>query len=311
MAATWPPFFMPKPINLQLHFAEARKYKTRSEFARGSSGAYSILWRHKLLDQACPHMVISENYSAVRWDPQSAFDEASRYATRAEFKRKASGAHRYLLVLGRLDQACSHMRGDGFWHVFELRAVSIKHSSRIQFKRAEPAAYRFAARCGLLESITFHMPKPRRWSREEVIAEASKHQSRGAFQAFASGAYKKADAEGYLDLVCAHMPPPEYGFMKHKAAKLYQLHLSVPGVGDLFKVGITNRSVDARIKSMGLHAGVNVEVVDLAEFANGRDARIQEKRIHEAMRSCRYTGRTVMKNGNHELFSLRADFPNA
>jgi len=36
---------------------EAEKYKTRTEFHRGTGSAYTAAWRHGWLEEVCPHMV--------------------------------------------------------------------------------------------------------------------------------------------------------------------------------------------------------------------------------------------------------------
>jgi len=296
---------MARPINFEKHFAEARKHSTRSQFAKGSSGAYNMLWLHGRLDEACAHMTISPVYVPAKWGHQSVFDEAAKYRTRAEFKRECGGAHGYALKNGILAQACAHMRdGHNFWHVFELMAVAVKYTSKQQFIASENSAYVFCKKHGLTDLICKHMDQRKSWDRASVMAEAAKHKSKGAFQAAASGAYKQADAGGYLDEACAHMPRPEYGFSKEKPAFLYHLRITVPGGLVLFKLGITNRDPLARIAGMGLYPGVSAEVLEKIEFANGRDARIAEKRLHRKFSSHRYGGPQVMKNGNTELFTV-------
>lgn len=251
-------------------------------------------------------MTISPVYSSVRWTHEAVLKEAAKYRNRAEFKRECSGAHGYALANGMLDQACAHMRdGHNYWHVFELMAVAVKYGDKGAFIRGEASAYTYSKKHGLTELVCAHMDQRRDWSDKSVVlAEAARHQSRGAFQAMASGAFKQAYAGGYLDEACAHMPAPEYGFSKTKAANLYFLRIAVPGLGDLFKVGITNRDPALRIVGMGLHPGVTAEVIEVIAFDEGRDARITEKRLHRKFSSHRYGGPPVMKNGNTELFTV-------
>lgn len=297
---------MPKIFDPEKHFAKAKLFSSRTHFARGGGSSYHMLRRHGLLDEACAHMSISPAYSSVRWTPEAVFREAAKYRNRAEFKRECSGAHGYALANGLLDQACAHMRdGHNFWHVFELMAVAIRYNSKPDFIKSERSAYFWCKTHGLIDFACAHMDQRRDWSsKADVLAEAAKHQSRGAFQAAASGAYKQADAGGYLDEACAHMPPPEYGFSKEKEAKLYFLRITSPGVGDLYKIGITNRDPLARLAGMGLNPGVTAEVIEVVAFKNGRDARITEKRLHRKFSSHRYGGLQVMKNGNTELFTV-------
>jgi len=295
---------MPRPFNQEKHFAEAKKYTSRSQFSRGNSGSYDMLWRRGLLDKACSHMTISPVYVAPKWTNETVFAEAAKYRNRAEFKRECGGAYAYALKNGIIVQACAHMRGHRFWHVFELMAIAVKYTSKLTFMTEERSAYRYCQKHGLISVICAHMDRRRSWDKAAVIIEASRHQSRGMFQAFCSGAYKHAIQYDYLDEACAHMPPPEYGFSKEKPAFLYHLRITVPGGLVLFKLGITNRDPLARIAGMGLHPGVSAEVLEKIEFASGRDARIAEKRLHRKFSNHRYGGPQVMKNGNTELFTV-------
>lgn len=295
-------------FTIQESFTEAKKYSSRSEFARSAKNAYHTLWRAGMLDDACTHMQISPVYSYERWTHQSVFDEAAKYCNRAEFKRSCSGAHGYALTHGILDQACAHMRdGHFFWHVFELMAVAIKYRRKSEFIAKEKSAYNFALKRKLVPLICAHMEShARAWDKPAVLEAARGCQSRGMFQALYSGAYKHADVNGYLDEACAHMAPPEYGFQKENPAVLYQLKITTPAGLILLKVGITNRDPMARVAGMGLLPGVSAELLSVINFASGRDARITEKRLHRKLSSSRYCGPPVMKNGNTELFTVAA-----
>ncbi len=248
-------------------------------------------------------MVISGVYSYKRWTAAEAFDEAAKYARRSDFKRARSGAYRFLLESGLLAPACSHMRGEGFWHVFELAAVAIKYNVKADFRAKEKSAYNFCKSHGLVDLICSHMDSARRWARDEVIEAAAKCAARKEFEARFRGAYKNALNNDFIEEACAHMPPGEYGFAKQKPASLYVLRISSPGEEDIFKVGITNRDPMARVKGMVLQRGRTIEVLAIKQFPEGRDARLEEKRIHKAMAAHKYSGPALMGNGNTELFT--------
>lgn len=301
-----PPFFMPKSFSIEKHFIEARKYSSRSEFALKCQTSYQMLWRKKLLDEACSHMPISPVYVARKWTHEMVFEEAAKYQTRAEFKRKAGGAHAYALGNKIIDQVCAHMRqGIVKWHIFELMAIAIKYKNQREFIREQRKVYEYCVKQKLLSIVCAHMSKREKWdSKSVVLAEAKKYRSGTEFQSNASGAFKQAYANGYLEEACAHMPPPEYGFSKEKKANLYFLRITIPGSQDLFKIGITNREPAARVKGLGLNHGVTAEILKVIEFECGRDARIAEKRLHRRFSIFRYGGLPVMKNGNKELFTV-------
>lgn len=295
--------FMPKKTDWIRHFSEAKRYSSRSEFAKSSPSAYGMLWRHGLLDRACSHMSISPVYSQRRWDSKSVLAEASKYGSRSEFKRACSGAYCYALSNGFLDQACAHMMVAGFWHPFELMAAAIKYSSFSDFRKSEPSAYSYAKKAGLTDIVASRLARRRFWTRDAVMIEAAAYGSRSSFRLLASGAYKHAVEHGYLDDACAHMQTGGKGFSADKPASLYVARLFSPLGVELFKAGITNRDPSARIAGLGVPDGWEVELLDVFSFDCGRDARIAEKRLHRKMSSYRYEGPSVLRNGNTELFT--------
>jgi len=151
-------------------------------------------------------MQMSPVYVPPKWTHESAFAEAAKFGSRSEFKRNCSGAHGYLIANNALDQACAHMRGSGFWHIFELMAVAIKYSNFHEFKKCESQAYNFASKNKLTLIVGAHMTRTcRTWTKESVMTEAQKHQSVSDFFSAFPGAYKHADRYGYWSEVCAHM----------------------------------------------------------------------------------------------------------
>lgn len=296
---------MPKKSSLDKHVAEASKYASRADFSRLSPSSYQMLWRHGALDEACSHMPISPVYAPPKWTARSALDEAAKYGSRSEFKRKCSGAYCFALSNGLLDQACSHMRGGAkFWHVFELMAVAVRYESFSDFRKSEPSAYSYAKRFGLTNIVSSRLTRRRSWTKDAVLVEAASHVSRSAFHLLSPGAYKHAIDNKYLDEACAHMKSGGGGFSTEKPASLYIARLASMCGLELFKIGITNRDPSARISGLGVPAGWRVELIDVTSFESGRDARITEKRLHRKLSSYRYGGPSVLKNGNTELFTI-------
>lgn len=296
---------MPRKVAWDKHFAEAKKYSSRSEFAKNSPGSYHMLWKHQILDAACSHMTVSSVYSSKRWDARSVLDEASKYGSRSEFKRECSGAYCYAIENGLLDIACAHMRdGKKFWHTFEVMAVALKYSSFNDFSKNEKSAYQFARKNGLTDLVASRIARKRVWTKGGVLIEASKHKHKASFRLETPGAYKHALENGYLHEACAHMNPPEFGFSEHKRATLYTVRITLSSGVVLYKIGVTNRQTEKRLAGMGVAAGAIAEIIDSVEFDSGRDARIAEKRLHRKLSSYRYGGPSVLKNGNTELFTI-------
>lgn len=292
--------------NTEKLFIEASKHNSRIALVKASRSTYMALRKIGLLDEACKHMPISPKYSYKKWNKKDVAAEAAKYASRSQFKRENAGAYEFALANNLLESVCDHMQyGHHYWHMFELMAVAKKYRSWHDFIAKEPKAYQFCNKNKLSSIASAHMIKLRTdWDKSAVLTEALKYTSRGMFQSFASGAYKHADKFGYMDEACQHMPVPEYGFQKEKTATLYHLRIETAEGLVLYKVGITNREVQARIKSMGVPDGTTVDVLNAILFERGRDARITEKRLHRKNKGSRYLGPAIMKNGNTELFTV-------
>lgn len=85
---------------------EAKKYKTRKEFAENSPSAYAVASRKKILDEVCAHMILLQRR---KWTKEEAAAEALKYKERGEFRIKANGCYLVSLRNGWLDGICKHM----------------------------------------------------------------------------------------------------------------------------------------------------------------------------------------------------------
>lgn len=298
---------MPKQIDWNKHFSAAKQFASRSEFCRKASSSYQMLHRHGKLDEACAHMPLSPRYSYKRWTAAEVFAEAAKYSSRSEFKRGCAGAYEFALANGLLEPCCMHMTDGQRWSVFEAAAAAARFETRADFIQQCGGGYCYLQKRGLAESVCDHFwpPTVARWTPELVAAEAAKCTTRSEFHQSSSGAYKRAVEWGILDQVCVHMEEAPSGFQPVKPATLYQLRITLPCGEVLYKLGITNRDVRARIRGLGPADGVTIDVDVVREYASGRDARMAEKLLHNQYSSHRYVGSAVLSNGNTELFCVR------
>lgn len=90
--------------------SETSKYATRTDFAKGSPGAYSAAWKNSWLDELCGHMPKRKPRRLMKWDQSTVFAEAAKYQSRGEFAKRSSGAYQCAWKQGWLERACRHMR---------------------------------------------------------------------------------------------------------------------------------------------------------------------------------------------------------
>ena len=149
------------------------------------------------------------------WDFENVQEEALKYKTRNEFRKRSGGAYDSAIRNGWLDEVCSHMvleKGDpGYWVIFEnVREEALMYETRREFKKRSRGAYLSACKNGWLDMVCSHMKlkkgNPGYWVIfENVREQALKHKTRNEFRKRSRGAYKSAVKNGWLDEVCSHM----------------------------------------------------------------------------------------------------------
>ena len=140
----------------------ALKYKTRTEFARDSAGAYDKAWKNDWLDDICSHMTsVQKPYNY--WTKERCHEEAIKYKTRSEFQKNSVTAYDKVLLNDWFNEMCSHMRlaklPNGHWkNDKELcRNEALKYNSSSEFARKSSGAYKAAQMNGWLSEICSHM----------------------------------------------------------------------------------------------------------------------------------------------------------
>ena len=134
---------------------EARKFKSRSEFANLSSAAYSRARTMSWLDSVCAHMdVLWEE----KWDYESCRLEALKYSTRTDFIREGGGAYGASRKNDWLDEICSHMvDGRIKWTVEAIKEEASKFKTRSEFAEKAGSAYHAASAMSVLDDVCAHM----------------------------------------------------------------------------------------------------------------------------------------------------------
>lgn len=192
---------------------EASLYTTRTEFFKGSSGAYHAAHKNGWLDEVCPHMVAAPRPGpTTKWTFEAIQKEASLYPTRSAFRKGSLSAYNTAHKRGWLDDVCSHMVALNAKLTFEnVKNKALLYPTRSAFEKGSRNAYQTARRRGWLDEVCSHMvaaPRPgapKKWTLELIHREALKYETRSAFQKGFQSAYQTAYKNGWLDQVCTHM----------------------------------------------------------------------------------------------------------
>jgi len=107
---------------------EASKYKTRTEFYKGSSGAYDIARKNGWLDSICEHMT-SPIKPMGFWTKENVLIEAKKFKFRNDFNRKSSSAYSIARNNDWLEEACRHMEVKGHRYKRKIYKVTFEDGS--------------------------------------------------------------------------------------------------------------------------------------------------------------------------------------
>lgn len=144
---------------------EAKKFKLRIDFLKGSPSAYNSCRKHGWLKEAYEHMELSRKPKLFWNDLKNLRKEAKKYKTRNQFKRNSTYVYGAAIRLKLLDTICAHMKSpnkpSGYWNKIEnCLAVAKKYKTKRTFAEKEYGAYRSAIRNGFLSKICTQM----KWS---------------------------------------------------------------------------------------------------------------------------------------------------
>lgn len=91
------------------------------------------------------------------------------------------------------------------------------------------------------------------------------------------------------------------GFDTCKPGILYYLKITTEDNQELYKIGITNRTVQERFNLTDLQ---KIEIVKQRRYENGQDAYDKEQEILKKYEQYKYNGPNVLESGNTELFTV-------
>lgn len=119
-------------------YEEAKKYKNRRRFQRGSSAAYLKALKHGWLDD---YTWFTEKQKHNYWNKETCFEEARKYQSRSEFGRHSVRAYELALANGWLDDYTWFKPLTNFWTYKACKAEAAKYEKRSHFKAGSRGAY--------------------------------------------------------------------------------------------------------------------------------------------------------------------------
>jgi hypothetical protein len=125
--------------NHSLCYEEAKKYKNRRRFQKGSMGAYMKALKNGWLND---YTWFEENKKPNGyWNQETCYEEAKKYNSRSEFGKHSVRAYELALANGWIDEYTWFKPLTDFWTYEACKTEAAKYEKRSHFKAAQPGAY--------------------------------------------------------------------------------------------------------------------------------------------------------------------------
>lgn len=209
-------------------FEESRKYKTLSEFAKGSPAAHFAARRRlKCIDEMI--WLKRDQVPQGYWkNLDNVIEESKKYSTPSTFQKGCSAGYNTINdrnLWNLVPWIKSNQKPKGYWHkkenVFE---ESHKYATPKEFKEGCGNAYYSAFNHGWLDEMSWikrTKKKHGHWKiKENVIDEGHKYKSRVDFRWGCPGAYRHAIDNGWIDEMTWFKRPENYNKKWTKEAVL-------------------------------------------------------------------------------------------
>ena len=197
---------MQKKWTRETVFEESKKYSSRSEFKKMSSGAFRIAYMNGWLDEM--NWLIHPAPKPIKWTKEAVFEESKKYLYFSEFNRKNVSAYEVARKKGWFEEMPWLKRRyaiRGFWQSREnVFNESYKYKTLKEFREGNYRAYNSAKDKGWLDEMPWLKRTERKpsgyWKiRENVFEESQKYKSTTDFCKANHLAYQSALDNDWLD----------------------------------------------------------------------------------------------------------------
>lgn len=160
---------------------EAKKYKTRTEWAKKSPSSYIKSNKEAWLEECSLHMIPGrkpDNY----WTKERCLENALLYTVKTRWLRTSTGAAIASQKKGWFDECTKHMispiKPMGYWTKERCIEESKKYKTRREWFENAGGSVNSAVKNGWVEECSLHMIQGRKpsgyWTKEKCIESAQK-----------------------------------------------------------------------------------------------------------------------------------------
>jgi len=192
---------------------EAKKFESRSDWAKGSGTSYNTALANGWLEECCSHMIRKMKPMGY-WTKKQCQLEARKYNSSSEWQSASGASYGIAREKGWLKECTAHMTPkkmpNGYWDKQRCQTEAKKYNSKVDFSEGSMGAYHAALKNNWIDEICSHMSNDRRhdgYTEEELFIEAKKYQTKRDFRDAAEKKYLWALRHNLIDKICSHMKP--------------------------------------------------------------------------------------------------------
>lgn len=148
----------------------------------------------------------------LKWTYEKCKEEALKYDTKLEFRKKSNSAYDACVRNKWIDDLCSHMtskrKPSGYWTFERCEEEVSKHKSRMDFQNNASGAYSASLQNGWLDKLFPNDKKlkpPGYWTYETCKEEALKYDSFSKLKKESSSAYNVIRKNNWFQELCSHI----------------------------------------------------------------------------------------------------------
>lgn len=191
---------------------EAKKFTTRGEWSARNHASYSVACKNNWLELCCSHMTQIRKLPGY-WTLEQCLDEANKYETKEEWRRKDPASHGAAYTKGWLEQCCANMiqvrKSRGYWNLERCQEEARKCKIKREWAEKYPSSFDAAVRNEWLDECCTHMiqvQKPKGyWTLERCQEVAKNYKSRKEWRIKHPSSYSTSCQNGWIDKCCGHM----------------------------------------------------------------------------------------------------------
>jgi len=189
---------------------DAKKYATKSDWAKNSAGAHSVAYKNEWVTECCNHM---EVLWKKKWTLDACKADASIFRTKNEWQKNSRNGYSAAYKNNWLTACCVHMeegrKPNGYWSLARCQQDARRFKTKLAWHTNSPSGYATARVKGWIADCCSHMSISRvpngYWTLERCIVVAKSFKTKKTWRLSSASSYAVAKNKGWLKHCDSHM----------------------------------------------------------------------------------------------------------